>query len=142
MRLKKEIYLALTSDEGFIELMESFEGSKEVKFELAQDEVRKYIPGFKNYKNYEAMRLSKKTPSKKPKVNNEFVLIPVRVAKAIGSKNGFRELYYWHLGRSKSNELAYIAACKAIQRHLPSYKPYKNYGSFRECLNVKLRRRK
>lgn len=140
MRIPKTIYLALTSDEGFLELMETFEGSQEVKFEKAQDEVRKYIAGFYNYKDYNSFRKIK-ARSKKPNVKGDNVLMPVRVAKAIGSKKGFEELYYYHMRRSKSNKLAYIAATKEIKRHLKNYQPYKNYDSFRECLNRKIRKK-
>jgi hypothetical protein len=140
MRIPKTIYLALTSDEGFDELMQTFEGSQEIKFEKAQDEVRLYVPGFKNYNTYNSYR-NIKSKSKKPQVSGDFVNLPARIAAAIGSKSGFNDLYYYHLRRSKSNKLAYIAAMKDIKRHLRKYEPYKNYESFRECLNRRIRKK-
>ena len=138
MKIPKDIYLALTSDEGFHELMKKHDGSQEVQFEQAQDEVRMYVAGFKNYSSFNSFRNSKKK-SKKPEISGDFVNLPARIAVAIGSKDGFNELYYYHLRRSKSNKMAYISAVKDIKRHLRQYEPYKNYESFRECLNRKNR---
>ena len=64
MMMPREIYLALTSDEGFDELMECYEGSYEVKFELAQDAVRRYVPGFHNASTYNSYRLKRNKTQK------------------------------------------------------------------------------
>jgi hypothetical protein len=133
MILPKHIYNVLNSPSGFDALL--LYKLKETKtavdaYYAAVDEVRQYVPKFKEpYNGPESYKVKLHIEKSKE------IYLPDDVINAAVS--GIWEIYEQKLERIKVNKLAYDATMLYINKHLPSFKPYKNYNSFRTVLLLK-----
>ena len=135
MILPKFIYNVLNHKKGFDNLfMWKLKESEtmEAAYLAAVEYIREYIPNFKEpYKGFDSYR-SKHHLDVRGEIN-----IPDDVVDAY--VNGINAIFEQKFEKLKVNQLAYEATMKYINQHLPDFKPYANYQSFRSTQLYKRR---
>jgi len=136
MIIPKKILLVLENKKNFdyLFLEHLSKSSPKVAYEKAIDEMHKYAPEFKHYEDYNSYR------SVLHRDYNGEVDVPEYIITAV--TRGIDDLMTINQIKVGIRKVAYDMTVSQIQKYLPTYKPFKNYQSYRAMQSIRHKKKK
>lgn len=135
VKLPKKIHRVLrnpnTFDYLYLEMLREYPA--EEAYEMAIKSVRRFVPDFTPYKNYNSYR------SVQYNRNDKAVEVPQYIIDAV--TGGFDDLFHHKLKFHTMRKKAYDSAVNEIQKYFKGWKPYSSYNSFRSAMTAQHKKR-
>lgn len=136
MKIPKKICKVLENRKNFDFIFLEFlaKNGPKVAYELAVEKIQEYAPYFKHYESYDSYRV------KLYRDYNDDIEVPEEIITAV--TKGIDDLMVKNMKKVGIRKKAYDMCVIQIQQYFPSYKPYRNYNSYRALQSINHKKKK